>query len=944
MVPFLQQVAAHYFAGQDLTRTCFLFPNRRSLVFFRKYLSDLVRDNPAHVPLPVPPLQTINDFFCRLGGVQVSDPLQLLLELYRVYRSHNPQAESLDDFVFWGEVMLTDFEDVDKYLADARALMQNASDLKALQGDMDYLTEGQKAAISHFLDHFRDGRPVGGVKGRFLQLWNLLYPVYRDFNAVLQEKGMAYEGKVYRSLAERLRGGTPVVDLLKAEFPEADRFVVVGLNALNECERVLLRRMRDAGVAEFVWDYVSPLLQDKDNKASLYMRGNVEEFPQAFPIDAQGLGRPEITVVSVPSAVGQAKLAPWILSQTGGGNPVETAFVLPDEKLLLPLLNSLPEQYDSVNVTMGYPMRDSAVYTLLKSAGEMQLKLRNKAGNWYVYHRPVREIFACGLVKKLATPQEAEVIRRVKAQAQYFIPLQELQGGPLLELIFHPVVTQKEASVAQNHAMERYLQEIVAYAGRSLTKQGGMLLELDFAKRCHTQLTLLQGTDLEVLPGTHLRLVTRLLEGISVPFRGEPLQGLQIMGPLETRALDFRNLVILSANEGTFPRRSSSPSFIPPELRKGFGLPTYEYQDAVWAYYFYRMIQRPQKVWLLYDSRTEGLHSGEESRFIKQLEYHFGLKVRHLTATADLLPARGEESLPKTAAHIETIRGKELSATAVQQYLECPVMFFYHVVEGLQEEKDVAESLDAGMLGNVFHHVMKRLYEGKALVTPADLDRMIKDTALRHRLIREEILDQLHSLEVNGRNLVLEQVVQDYVLRTLRYDASLLSQSGSEGFRIIGLEEKMKAKVEGFAFKGFADRVDSYRPGEVRIVDYKTGRVEESEIRITDENALAVVDKLFAPPGHKRPKITIQLYLYDLMAHRQWDLGEKPAINCIYSLENLFTAGEAPECPESSAFNRLVAPRLKEVLEEMTNPDIPFTRTPDAESCKWCAFKNLCGR
>ena len=949
MVPFLKQVAAHYFGGGEISQTCFLFPNRRSLVFFRKYLGDLVRESGGGVPLPVPPLYTINDFFYRLGHVEVTDKLRLLLELYGVYKKLNPQAEPLDEFVFWGDVMLSDFDDIDKYLVDARALLQNVQDFKALQDGMEYLSPNQKSAIDHFLAHFRDGKGAltvnekdASVKTKFLRLWNLLYPIYRDFNAVLEQKDMAYEGKVYRALVGRLQDGKPVVDILQEEFPKVKRYVFVGLNALNECERLLLRRMRDAGVAHFVWDYVSPQIRDKANKSSLFMERNVEDFPPAFPVEGSPVP-PRINVISVPSSVGMAKLAPRILAGITG-DPVETAFVLPDETLLLPLLNSLPEERDSVNVTMGYPMSGSAIFSLLNTIGQMQLKMRKKADGWYLYHRQVREIFSSGLVKKLATEQEAQVIRQVKAAAKYYIPLQDLQGGPLLELIFRPVITEPAlASPEQNHATERYLTDIVAYIGRNLSAKGEMLLELDFAKRCHTQLTLLQDIALEVLPATHLRLLERLLEGISVPFRGEPLQGLQIMGPLETRALDFRNLIILSANEGMFPRRSVSSSFIPPELRKGFGLPTYEFQDAVWAYYFYRMIQRPEHVWLLYDSRTEGLKSGEESRYIKQLEYSFGLPVKRYVATSDLLPVEPENSIPKTEEDVAVIRAKELSASTLQSYLYCPARFYYQVVQGLEKEDEVAESLDAGMLGNVFHHVMQQLYRGKAIVSAAELEAMRKDTARLRKMIRAEVLDQMHSIEVSGRNLVLEEVILDYVQSTLKHDAQLLAASGSTGFRIIGLEQKRRMEWNGFRFKGYVDRIDSYRDGQVRIVDYKTGKVEDDEILITDENAAPVVEKLFGESNAHRPKIALQLFLYDLLAHADAALDGHTIVNSIYSTTRLYT-GALPDCPESAEFIRLTSERLRAMLSEMTDVNTPFRRTQEQDTCTWCDFKNICGR
>ena len=944
MTPFLQQVARHYIAAPAIQKRCFIFSNRRSLVFFKKYLGEALQGSS---PILVPPLYTINDFFYKLADARTTDRLRLLVALYDCYKALNDKAEPLDEFLFWGEVLLADFDDIDKYLVDARALMQNVGDFKAIQDQFEYLSENQKEAIGHFLSHFRDASgkwklnpEADDVKARFLRLWNLLFPLYESFNKKLEADGMSYEGKVYRALASRLKEGESVADILAEAFPEVEGYVFVGLNALNECERLVLSRMRDARAAEFSWDYVSPQIQDKANKASFFMRRNIVDFPQAFPVEG-GTGRPEVTVVSVPSGVGQAKLAPWILKQAGG-DPVETAFVLPDEGLLLPLLNSIPESYDNVNVTMGYPMTGSAVFALLTNLGQMQLRLRHTSAGWFFYHREVREVLSSGLLKPLFSEEEKAAVSRIKADAKYYIPLQDLQAGPLMTLLFNPVVeSPSEVNVAQNHAVEVYFSDLLSHIGWALSGREDYL-ELDFVARCHKQLNILQEMDLEVLPATHIRLLERLLQGISVPFRGEPLKGLQVMGPLETRALDFRNLIVLSANEGMFPRRSVSASFIPPELRRGFGLPTYEYQDAVWAYYFYRMIQRPQKVWLVYDNRTEGLRNGEESRYIKQLEYHFQWPLKRINAASAIHPVPEAERIPKTAEHVAAIRSRELSASALQSYLSCPVKFFYGFVEGLQAPGEVSESLDAGMLGNVFHHVMQRLYKDRRQLSKADITAMKKDAALIRKLIREEILSQMHSFEVTGRNLVLENILQGYVEETLARDLALLEEAGSEAFTIIGLEQRVKGEIDGFQFKGFVDRMDSYKPGEVRIVDYKTGRVSEEELLIDDDNAQKVVEKLFDPDAVSRPKIALQLFLYDYMAAPLAPAGSR-LVNSVYSTARLFSE-PLPDAPVCDKFSALALEGVRNLLQELVNPEVPFRRTENSKTCEFCDFKNICGR
>ncbi len=954
MIPFLKQVAAHYLAA-DMEGTCFVFPNRRSAVFFRKYLGDLLREGGADRPMRAPQSLTINDFFYKVYGGEVTDRIRLLLELYESYKAVYPKAEPLDEFIFWGEVILADFGDVDKFLVDAEDLFTDVADFKDIQDDYSHLSDVQREAVLHFVNHFRDrnGRLTvrldtddTTVKARFLQVWNILFPLYKDFRARLRAQGMAYEGMVYRDLAERLKGGEAVADILAGVFPQARRFVFVGLNALNECEKTVLRRLRDAGLAEFCWDYVSEAVRDPRNKSSVFMRDNVRDFPNAFPVDPDGVGKPAFHVVSVPSSVGQAKLAPEILSRCNTENPVETAFILPDENLLMPLLNSIPPEYDSINVTMGCPLTGGAVYALVSSLAAMQQRLREKSGVWHFYHREVRSIFANSLFRAVLTPEEETVVQEVKKDAKYYVPQADLQGGPLLDLVFRPVVTRpKEASADQNRALVKYLSDIVSYVGWKLRGVEAMLLELDFAKRCMQSLNLLGDIGLDVLPATWLRLLDELLSGESVPFRGEPLEGLQVMGPLETRALDFRNIVLFSANEGVFPRRSSSASFVPPELRKGFGLPTFEYQDSVWAYYFYRMIQRAEHVWLVSDSRTEGLKSGEESRYIKQLQYHYRAPLERFVATSRMELAPEADAIPKTAADIDLIREGEHSASSLQSYLYCPAKFYYSFIKRLSTEEEVLEAMDAGALGTVYHGTMQALYGPfvDKCLTVADLDGMLKDRKAVKALVRQTILKKMQTVDVTGRDLVVEEVIVEYVLRTLRHDRELLVSSGSKGFDILFLEEKMLGTFEGFKIKGYADRIDSYLAGEARIVDYKTGKVEQDDIDITDDNAADVVEKLFGPTNNGRPKIALQLFMYGLLTQEQEKLRGRPVVNSIYSVSRLFTE-PLEDRPANAEFARLTRERLKDLFAEMTDPSVPFRRTEERKTCEYCDFKMICGR
>lgn len=1000
MPQFLKQIAEHYYNTQNISDLCFVFPNRRSMVFFRKWLSETAKDDPQSRVFTMPELLTMNDFFYKVSGSAVTDRVSLLLELYDCYKALNPKAESLDDFIFWGDVILGDFDDTDKYLASPKQLFTNVADFKEIQDDYAYLSETQEEAIRNFILHFRKGGKltvnIGSespdVKERFLMIWNLLYPLYASFNSALTEKGKAYEGMVYRSFVERLKTES-ARDILKAAFPRSDKFVFVGLNALNECEKAVMRKMRDASLAEFCWDYSSEMIQDPMNHASMFMSSNVVEFPQAFSIDPEkasggsfvnaGVTEPEngpkIHVMSVPSSVGQTKQLPSLLApvaeQKNGGQEdwSDTAIVLPDESLLIPVLNTLPLEIGTVNVTMGYPMSGSDIYSLMNNISALQLHVRKQKDGWAFYHKQVWSIFSSGIIASMMDGQARQRVKEIKTAAKYYIPQSDFAGIELFELIFRPVVTDAKATSAEQiKAFAQYQLDVLSALGAKMTRMSGMELEVHFAKQYYLSVNRLKSQVLSILPMTYTRLLQSLIGGISVPFNGEPLKGLQIMGPLETRALDFKNLIVLSCNEGTFPHRSVSSSFIPPELRKGFGLPTYENQDAVWAYYFFRMIQRAENVWLLYDSRTEGLKSGEESRYIKQLEYQYKYPLMDRSVVGyDLKIPEGEDVIAKTDEDVEIMKKMTFSASSIEKYLSCPAKFYYTYVKRLKVETEVSESLDNSMLGIVFHDTMLALYKGgEALQAEFDMSRenvlanvkkpleVITKQYIEWLLsqkkeiigpkIRTLIKRQLNADEIAGRNLVFEEILNKYVVKTLQTDLALMEEYNTDRFRVIGLELERFWDFNGHKFKGYIDRMDSFRDDEVRIVDYKTGKVDEKEVKINDENADGVVDALFSPDtkSKNRPEIAVQLFVYDRFVEN--DVEDKSVLNVLYPIPRLFSSPElasnilsSGECPD---FDDKVTEKLEGLFAEMMDTGTDFRRTKDSDTCKYCDFKKICGR
>lgn len=987
MNPFLKQVADHYYTSSPVEKMCFIFPNRRSMAFFTEYICQNVADpaiqrygRTSGTAMKMPLMYTVNDFFHKAYGATPSDKVALILELYECYKKVYPNAESLDDFINWGEVILADFSDVDKYLVDPVQLFRNVAEFKGMQDDMSYLSENQREALNNFIQHFRDAKGLksnaegDNVKARFLMIWDALLPLYTRFNNSLRAKNMVYDGMVYRDMVEKL-SKTPTPDHFKEHFPTASSFVFVGLNALNECERITLRKMQDAGMAEFCWDYSSDMLKNLRNRSSDYMKLNVEEFMQTWSLDSEGLPEPEINVISVPSSIGQAKQLPDILSECRlGSKPLSTdcAIVLPDESLLMTVLNSIPPDIEEINVTMGYPMTSGSLWALMTEISVMQLHLRKRGGSWYFYNKQVRGIFSNGVFSSILSENDRELVDAISSGTKYYIPQEDFKGSPLLERIFRPVVTDpKLASAEQVRQVQNYQLELLSLIVSALMRDPTMATEIEFAGLYFNSVNMLKSKELAIKPFTYLKLLTQISAIQSVPFVGEPLKGLQIMGPLETRALDFDNVIILSCNEGIFPKKNSSSSFIPAELRKGFGLPTNEYKDAVLAYSFYRLIQRASRVWLLYDSRMEKMRAGEESRYIKQLEYHFRKPVNRSIATAELMVKADTDSISKPDNIGELLRGLSFSASSLKNYLDCPARFYYASICGLNQNDEILESMNARMIGNVYHSTMQALYLGEqAMETGFSMERNnVSEAISTKRLsplkfitrdylkswmgrkaeikakIRTLIKQELNTIELRGRDLVSEEIILLYVLKTLERDLELTEAHSTGRFKILGLEQFVQWDCDGHKFVGFIDRIDSFEDGTVRVVDYKTGRVDKDETDIIPKTAEKVVRKLFGKDVNDRPSIALQMFLYDKFIEEDTRFKDKSIVNVVYAVTELYTTSvldmEVPACEE---FNELCLCNLKSVLAEMVDARTPFRKTENAKNCEYCDFKNICGR
>ena len=979
--PFLKQVAAHYLKEPALEQLCFILPNRRSILFLQHYFKTLWGK-----PLLSPQMLTINDFLYKVAGAHPTDRVTLLLRLYDCYRTLNPQAEPLDEFIFWGDVLLGDFSDVDKYYCNARALFTNVSDFKNLSGGFEDLDERQREALERFMGNFRlkTSGKQHDARDKFRQIWDLLGPLYAAFNEKLDAEGLSYEGKVYRR-ARDLFAENAAVDILEEVFPQQKKFVFTGLNMLSECERYLLSQMaKHPGLAEFCWDFPGEWIANPFNKSS-FMKRNIEAFPPAFPLEKVA-GTPHIHILPVASAVGQTRQIPAILKKSGllpkseptavepdsekKRLPLESlALILPDENLLLPVLNAIPQEMGEINVTMGSPMLQSSFYSFFQQLIELQLHVRAGEAGPRFYHKPVWALFASPVFKLFCddTPggkQLSEIVRLVKSQTQYYIPQESLGGHPLLEALFRSVLTDEKADdPAQIRSFAAYLKDCIQLVGPAFSRNGEMAFEAGFAKTAYQAVNQLSELNLAIRPATFSRLLSGLISGQSIPFEGEPLGGLQVMGPLESRCLDFERLIVFSCNEGVFPRKSVSASFIPPELRTGFGLPTSEHQDAMWAYYFYRMIARAREVWLLSDSRTEGLKKGEESRFIKQLRYHLKAQMSEWSET---LPPSSQpvenESVQKTPEMLEKIQRLEFSPSSFEMLAACTMKFYYRHVVGLKPPKEVNEFLDGGLMGDVFHSTMEALYHSEArMKTDEDPDKRKTErkTPGMPKVTREYLegwlkrkdeirwkVDSLirHKLKaprVAGRNLVMAEVIVKYVLNVLQADIAYLKESGAAHFNILELERNVRMNYLDVKFMGYIDRLDCLDGGPVRVVDYKTGSDDPKCLGLKADS----VETVF---NNYQRKAAIQFHIYDEAVCQEESLKQKIAtdglVNTMYVPYSLNAKTPVADYWADDGFKAALSGRLKDLLDQLRDPQIPFAMTEKRKSCEYCDFKTLCGR
>lgn len=945
MEAFLKQVSKDLYQryGDNISEVAMVFPGKRVSLFFLKHLSQITQK-----PIWAPKCYTILELMETISGTKAGDPLQLIVELYDVYSKVTKTKESFDDFYFWGEMLLADFNDIDKYLVNAADLFQNLSLLKTYENLYNYLTDDQITSIKEFWGTIKDN-PEKDIQKKFLDVWSALFPVYERFKAALKKTGLMYEGMIYRDVAEKMmhKGSLDI---------PVKKLVFIGFNALNSSERLLFEHLKIHGKADFYWDYDQSYIEDNVHQAGFFLKGNIKGFPppETFHLKNRPSGEVTIRVKAIGSDIAQAKLAGISLEPLSLSNEIneETALILADESLLPQVLYSLPQALEEVNITMGYPVVLSQVYSFLDTVFNLHHYSRRHGNDVFFYFQQVNQLLQHPFVLKTYRVQVDHFIQQVKEKDMVYVPYQSIPDIGPLKGIF-------SLSSGVFNWINEILLSVIGILRSVPEKSPNDRLEMEFLFHVYAVLNRLEEIihkkGLEVNMQTMRRMIRRVIKNMRVPFSGEPLKGLQIMGLLETRAIDFKNIIILSFNEGIYPKSSASPSYIPYNLRKGFGLPTLEHQDSIFAYYFYRLLQRAETVDVYYNSSPDGLKTGERSRFLHQLAYQNDQPVNESAVTIPLsnhspLGIEIKQSFETTQLLKKFQHGKGhfLSPSALNIYLDCSLKFYFKYIANVPEEDQVSEEVDPAIFGNILHDSMEQLYMDVA-------NKKIDERVIRHFLDNENIIHDIINtcfinnyagqnqlISASGSNIIVKNVILTYIRQILNVDLRRVP------FEIVEMEQKHERavpvssnpEVNQIVIGGKIDRVDKSED-KLQVIDYKTGKAA---------HAYKNLEELFGRGDFNRNKAAFQTFLYSYL----YVDGQSKVIQpWLYPVKNMFEEGfdarihykDKQKTVFIEDFNTLredFEKLLFNLTDEIYSPEAVFKQTDELRFCGQCPYKNIC--
>lgn len=959
MESFLKLVATDLYKHTEgnLAHTAVVFPNKRAGLFFNEYLAQ-----ESESPIWSPAYVSISELFRSLSPWEVGDPVKLVCELYKIFRRETQSTETLDDFYFWGEMLISDFDDADKNKVDTDKLFSNLQDLRNIMDDYTFIDDEQEEAIRQFFQNFSIERRTA-LKERFISLWDVLGNIYKGFRESLASQNIAYEGMMYRHVIEHLN-----VDKLPYE-----KYVFVGFNVLNKVEHTLFTQLKDAGKAVFYWDYDEFYMKENrqavTHEAGEFIRRNLRDFPSPLSGELfKNLSKPkEVHYIASSTENAQARYLPQWIRNNLTTPEKETAVVLCNEALLQPVLHSLPAEVKHVNITMGFPLSQTPVYSFLIALLELHTHGFNFKSGRYTFQSVVT------LLKHPYTRQltgQAELLEKELTRNNRFYPLPgELGKDEFLTRLFTPLSGNLNLCIRLSETLQQVAGIYQANTSGTEDTDAFNQLYRESLFKAYTTInrfrTLIEEDELTVQSETFRRLLVKVLSATNIPFHGEPAIGMQVMGVLETRNLDFRHLVLLSVNEGQLPKSGGDSSFIPYNLRKAFGMTTIEHKIAVYAYYFYRLLQRAERITLMYNTSSDGLNRGEWSRFMLQflIEWPHPITRQFLEAgqspqgTSPITVEKTPDVMRRMQSlfDVRTNPKAKFSPSALNYYLDCPLKFYYRYVAGLSAPDEVSAEIDSATFGSIFHYAAEHIY--KDLTTHGKvINKEALETLLRNEVKLQDYVDtafkklffnvpQNEKPEYNGVQLINSAVIARYLKQLLQNDLRYAP------FTFIASEMEVDEPIDIQTPKGviksriggIIDRMDS-KDGTLRIVDYKTGG---------DADTPPHVESLFIP-DKKRSNYVFQTFLYAaIMCRKQPTMKIAPALLYIHraateTYSPVIQMGEPRKPKEAvedfSKYEKEYRERLQGLLEEIFNPEKSFTQTEIIEKCTYCDFKALCKR
>jgi CRISPR/Cas system-associated exonuclease Cas4 (RecB family) len=936
--------------GNDLSHVAIVFPNKRASLFLNERLMKLVGK-----PMWSPSYITISELFRQHSKMIVGDQIKLICDLYHTFIECTGLDETLDHFYSWGQLLLADFDDIDKNMADAKQVFANLKDIHEYD-DISYLTDNQKEMLKIFFSNFSDDNETE-LKKRFLNLWSHFNEIYDKYNSRIEKEGILYEGALYRKVV-----CNEVIDF------KYDTYLFVGFNVLQKVEQRLFSRLKKEHKAKFYWDFDKYYMNN--NEAGHYIKQYLNDFPNELDNNADEIynnlnKQKKVTYISATTENIQARyISYWLRQDKHIEDGKKTAIVMCDENILQTVIHCLPPEVNDINVTTGYPLSQSPIASLIYMLISLQTVGHVKDTDKYRLHYV--NVILRHPYSKLISPRYMDVLEDLKLRKRYYPSRSELSLDEGLNLLFCDLDTFSQNSI--NGAISKWILSLLKIIGRnSMNESDPFLQESIF--RMYTLINRISGIidsgDLVVDMITFRRLIEQLIRDTSVPFHGEPAIGIQIMGVLETRNLDFDHILILSCNEGSMPKGVNNASFIPYSIRKAYELTTVENKVAIFAYYFHNLIQRASDITILYNNSTENGHTGEMSRFMLQLLVESELKINRQELQANqTLNVSPPQMISKNKNVLDILYSLDkISPTAINRYIRCQLQFYYNLIAGLKEAEDNDDDqIDNRIFGNIFHKSAELIYNGLKRtnneIYKDDIERVLKETNFIDKIVdqafKEELFkihDQSYRPEYNGLQIINRKVIIEYIRRLLKIDMAITP------FKILALEEEVYATLtfntsqgdHQLKIGGYIDRLDyidiSPEGERIRVIDYKTGNSPSYKTNNVDE--------IFTSENitKKHTDYFFQTMLYSLIVKKstKWNKGNLPVSPALLFIQHAIGNDYDPTLSfgkekiiDAGNYYAEFKEHTQQILSEIFEPDIPFKPTSDKTRCVNCPYKKLC--